>query len=74
VIISRSPDVGVEDRLVLRGFRHGHLVEPLFEDRFDRRVIAGLDLQRTQCGGLKTLGPKALGEANDAQAGAVALL
>jgi hypothetical protein len=44
------------------------------QDRTDRGVGAGADLERAGAGGLKPLGPIALGQPKDADAGAEALL
>ena len=62
------------DRGTIRRFRHRNLVEPLLEDRFDRGVIAGLDLQRAQRGRLEPLSTKALLKPDDPKTRAVALL
>jgi hypothetical protein len=56
----------VDDRLLLGGLGNGHLIEALFEDRFDRRVIARLDFQRAQRRGFEPLGTEAFLEPDDA--------
>ena len=74
MVVLGAPDVVVEDGLALRGLGHGHLVEPLLEDLFDRGVMARADLQRARGRGFQPFGAKPLAQAEDADAGAVALL
>ena len=72
MVVSGAPDVSVFDWCPVGGFRHRNLVEPLLEDRFDGRVMTGLDLQRAQRSGFEPLSTKALLKPNDAKTRAVA--
>jgi hypothetical protein len=58
----------------LDGLRRGQPVEPVFEDRVDVAVGANADGQGPGTGGLEPGGAIAAAEAEQPQAGAVALL
>ena len=71
---SGATDVAVDYRRPVRG-RCGPLaIEVVLQDRVDGGVGARADLQRPAAGGLEPLGPVALGQPQDADAGAEALL
>ena len=66
--------VGGSKRELLGGLGRGQAVEPVLEDRVDVTVGADADRQRPGTGGLEAGGAIAAAEAEEPQAGAVALL
>src|SRR5581483_6919786 len=69
-----SADIVVRNRGPVRGHYRPSAIEVIFEDRVDRAVGARADLERPAAGGFKSFMPIALGEPDDADAGAEALL
>ncbi len=66
--------VGGSKRELLGGLGRGQAVEPVLEDRVDVAVGADADEQRAGTGGLEAGGAVAAAEAEQPEAGAVALL
>ena len=58
IVVARSADVGMQDRRVVRGALGGRTpIEVVGEDRFDRAVGAGADIDRPRGGGIEPLAP-----------------
>src|ERR1700676_2764935 len=72
--ITRPPDVVVDYRRLVRGRCAPLAISVGLQDRIDRAVGSRADLQRSAAGVLHPLGPVALDEPHDADAGAEALL
>src|SRR5437660_8912246 len=72
--IGGATDVAVDDRRPVRGGCGPLAIAVGLQDRADRGVGARTDLKRAGAGGLKPLSPVALGQPQDADAGAKALL
>ena len=72
--VTRATDVVVDDRRPVRGDCGPLAIAVGLQDRVDGGVGARADLQRPAAGGLQPLSPVALGEPQDADAGAEALL
>jgi hypothetical protein len=64
----------MKDRRALRGLLGGARVEIVVEDGLHRAVGAGLDLKRSQARGFDAFASEGLDQADDAEAGAKALL
>ena len=65
----------MEDRRAVRGaLGAGLAIELVVEDGLDRAVAAGADLKRAQAGRFDAFAAEGLGQPDDAQAGAEALL
>src|SRR6202521_2120969 len=71
---TRPTDVVVDYRRLVRGRCEPVAIAVGLQDRVDRAVGSRADLQRPPAGGLQPLGPVALDEPHDADAGAEALL
>src|SRR5512134_3360633 len=74
VVVAGAADIGVVDGFACRRARRRRLIETLVEDGAHRAVGPRADFQRTAAGGVDPFPAKALGEADDAQTGAKALL
>src|SRR5438552_1896399 len=74
VEVRRATDVVVNDRRPVRGGLGPLAIALGLQDRLHRRERARADLQCSRAGCLQPLGAIALGEPNDADAGAEALL
>src|SRR5712691_9278033 len=75
MVIAGAADVGVVgEQLVLPGGSGRPLVEPVLEDRLDRSVGTGADVETAVAGCLQSVGSVLPRQAQDAEAGAVALL
>ena len=72
--VAGATDVAVDDRRPVRGDCGLLAIAVGLQDRADRGVGARADLKRPGAGGLKPLSPVALGQPQDADAGAEALL
>src|SRR6202163_4682443 len=72
--VTRPTDVVVDYRRLVRGRCEPLAIAVGLQDRVDRAVGSRADLQRPAAGGLQPLGPVALDEPHDADAGAKALL
>src|SRR5271154_3776208 len=72
--VTRPTDVVVDYRRLVRGRCAPLAISVGLQDRVDRAVGSCADLQRPTAGGLHPLGPVALDEPHDADAGAEALL
>ena len=64
----------MEDRDPVRGLLRRVAIEVVVEDGFDRAVGAGADVERPAGGGLEPRGAERLGQTDDAETGAEALL
>jgi len=72
--VGGATDVAVDDRRPVRGGCGPLAIAVGLQDRADRGVGARTDLKRAGAGGLKPLNPAALGQPQDADTGAEALL
>src|SRR4029077_4362756 len=72
--VGGTTDVAVDDRRAVRGGWRPLAIAVGLQDRADRGVGARTDLKRAGAGGLKPLNPAALGQPQDADTGAEALL
>src|SRR3954452_4072163 len=72
--VTRPTDVVVNYRRLVCGRCKPLAIAVSLQDRVDRAVGSRADLQRPAAGGLQPLGPVALEEPHDADAGAEALL
>src|SRR5512134_2383866 len=74
VVVAGAADIGMVDGLACRRARRRRLIETLVEDGAHRAVGPCADFQGTAAGGVDPFPAKAVGETDDAQAGAKALL
>src|SRR5260370_10418422 len=74
VVIARAADVGMEDRHAVRGALLGGVaIEIVVEDRLDRSVGPGADIESPRRGGLDALHAERFDQSDDAETGAEAL-
>jgi hypothetical protein len=75
MVVARAADVGMGgEQLALLGWLRRSVVEPVLEDRLDRPIGAGADVETAIAGRFQPLGAVLSGEPENAEAGAVALL
>src|SRR6266478_2463939 len=75
MVVAGTANVGVVgEQLALPGGSGRPLVEPVLEDRLDRSVGTGADVETAVAGRLQSVGAVLPRQAQDAEAGAVALL
>lgn len=66
-----TTDVGVGDGRLLRGAGTGLALQPILQNGLERRVRAGVDLERAAARRVKAVGSELVGQPDDAKAAPV---